>query len=77
MVFPQSDDVRWHQVPKYHPGQQGIWLLHRASAAATRTLTPKAAAALPALGANALTAIDAADFLPLGELGRVKALLNN
>jgi hypothetical protein len=74
VVFPQSDDVRWHRVRKFSPGQRGIWLLHKGSAPAARGLAPKAAAALTAVG-DALTAVDAADFLPLEELGRVKALL--
>lgn len=75
VVFPQSDDVRWHKVPKYHAGQQGIWLLHRGSVPASHGLDPKAAGVLPQLG-DALTAINKIDFLPLEELGRVKALLN-
>jgi len=74
VLFPQSDDVRWHKVPKYSPGQQGIWLLHKGSTPAAHGLPAKAARALPAVG-DALTAVNAADFLPLEELGRVKALL--
>jgi hypothetical protein len=26
--FPASQDVRWYQVPKFHPGQEGVFLLH-------------------------------------------------
>ena len=74
VVFPQSDDVRWQKVPKYHTGQQGIWLLHWGSVPASHGLAPKAAAALPQLG-DALTAVNKNDYLPLEELGRVKALL--
>ena len=68
------DDVRWQKVPKYHTGQQGIWLLHRGPVPASHGLAPKAAAALPQLG-DALTAVNKNDYLPLEELGRVKALL--
>jgi hypothetical protein len=74
VLFPRSDDVRWHKVRKYSPGQQGIWLLHKGSAAAAHGLAPKAVAALSAVG-DALTAVAPPDFLPLEELGRVKALL--
>ena len=74
VVFPDSDDVRWRKVPKYHEGQQGIWLLHRGAVPASHGLAPKAAAALPQLG-DALTAVNKNDYLPLEELGRVKALL--
>jgi hypothetical protein len=28
VLFPHSDDVMWHNSPKFHEGQQGIWLLH-------------------------------------------------
>jgi hypothetical protein len=74
VVFPQSDDVRWHKVAKYTEGQQGIWLLHKAARQDTKGIAPKVLAALPA-AADALTAVHSADFLPLDELGRVKALL--
>jgi hypothetical protein len=30
--FPASTDVRWHQVPKLEPGQEGYFLLHRTEA---------------------------------------------
>ncbi len=26
--FPASEDVRWYQVPKFHAGQEGVFLLH-------------------------------------------------
>ena len=74
VVFPDSDDVRWRKVPKYREGQQGIWLLHKGAVPASHGLAPKAAAALPQLG-DALTAVNKNDYLPLEELGRVKALL--
>ena len=74
VMFPQSDDVRWHKVHKFSPGQRGIWLLHKGSTPAAHGLAPKAAAALSVIG-DALTAVNTADFLPLEELGRVKALL--
>jgi len=28
VLFPHSDDVMWHNSPKFHEGQQGVWLLH-------------------------------------------------
>src|SRR5437773_3713160 len=30
--FPASSDVMWHGAPKFHPGQQGYFLLHKAAA---------------------------------------------
>lgn len=74
VAFPSSDDVRWHKVPKYTEGQQGIWLLHKAARQDARGIAPKVLAAVPSAG-DALTAVHPADFLSLDELGRVKALL--
>ncbi len=74
VVFPQSDDVRWRMAPKYTPGQQGIWLLHKGSGPAALGAEAQAVGAPPA--ADVLTALDTTDFLPLEELGRVKALLS-
>src|SRR4051812_44066473 len=36
VLFPKSDDIRWFKVPKYHEGQQGIWLLQPGKKQATR-----------------------------------------
>lgn len=75
VAFPGSDDVRWHKVPKYTTGQQGIWLLHNARKQDARGIAPKVFSAIPSAG-DALTAVHSADFLPLEDLGRVKALLH-
>jgi hypothetical protein len=75
VVFPKSDDVRWHKVKKYTEGQQGIWLLHKAQKQDAEGIAPKILAAMPSVG-EALTAVHSADFLSLDELGRVKALLD-
>jgi hypothetical protein len=29
VLFPGSMDVAWRDAPKFHPGQEGVWLLHR------------------------------------------------
>jgi hypothetical protein len=28
--FPSSQDVMWHDAPKFHPGQEGFFMLHKA-----------------------------------------------
>jgi hypothetical protein len=28
VLFPGSMDVVWHRAPKFHVGQQGVWMLH-------------------------------------------------
>ncbi len=74
VLFPRSDDVRWHKVAKYAIGQQGIWLLHKAATQDAAGIATKAFPAIAAAG-DALTAAHSADFLSLDELGRIKALL--
>jgi hypothetical protein len=68
--FPNSTDVMWHQAPKFHPGQEGVFMLHKNE--------PKAVAKPMALGANATpaqaspyTALDPADFHPSSDLSAV------
>lgn len=73
ILFPQSDDVRWHRVPKYGVGQQGVWLLQPGRKQATAGIPPKLMAAVPA-GRDVLTTLHPLDFLPLHELERVRAL---
>ncbi len=68
--FPASQDVRWHRAPKFTPGQEGVFILHRtptppAPAAATATAARGArafAGAAPA--ADAFTALHPADVQP-------------
>jgi hypothetical protein len=76
VLFPKSDDARWRGVPKYSEGQQGIFMLQRATDQAPGGLAPhvlKAAAEAPE-APNALTALHHDDYLPLSELERVRAL---
>ena len=73
VLFPSSDDVRWYNIRKYTVGQQGIWLLQPGLNQDPVGVEPKALAAVPA-GADVMTTLHNADFLPLHELERVKAL---
>jgi hypothetical protein len=43
--FPASTDVRWYDAPKFHPGQHGVFVLHklRAAGRAGEERTSKAA----------------------------------
>ena len=40
LLFPASIDIMWVNAPKFHAGQEGIWLLHseQVPQAAARTL---------------------------------------
>ena len=71
--FPQSDDVRWYRVKKYAVGEQGIWMLQPGARQDPEGVPAKLLAALPE-GPDVLTTLHNADFLPLHELERVKAL---
>jgi hypothetical protein len=71
--FPASTDVLWHRAPKFQPGQQGFFLLHRAEAAAG----PRARlAAAPAGEKAAFSALHPADFQPFDQPGGVRALVD-
>jgi hypothetical protein len=65
--FPSSTDVRWHNAPKFHAGQEGVFLLHKQQAP---TGTRKAVAAV-ATGPGEYTALHPADVQPLDELQRI------
>ena len=54
----------------------GIWLLQKGRNQDPEGIAPKVLAAIPP-GSDVMTALHAADFQPLNELGRVKALLPN
>lgn len=78
--FPASTDVRWYKAPKFHPGQQGYFMLHKEKVAQA---TPRAAAG--AAGAKAVaprmvsteayTALHPTDFQAYGEAGGIKTLI--
>jgi hypothetical protein len=73
VLFPNSDDVRWYRIGKYKTGQQGIWMLQPGTKQDPAGIPPKVLAAVPA-GAGVRTALHRADYLPLHELERVRAL---
>jgi hypothetical protein len=81
--FPSSTDVRWYRAPKFHAGQEGVFLLHEpepeARPAAKGRPKAKAASVAASAGAGAAvkpgeyTALDPADVQPLDELQRIMA----
>ncbi len=70
--FPSSEDVRWHRAPKFHPGQEGVFILHKseggppASEGAVRAASTRAAAAGRGAAAEPehYTTLHPADFQP-------------
>ncbi len=65
--FPSSTDVRWYKAPKFHTGQEGVFLLHKEQLAGTRAM-----AAGQGAGPSEYTALNPADFQPLEELPQIK-----
>jgi hypothetical protein len=86
--FPASKDVMWYGAPKFHPGQQGFFMLHK-----SKTEKPKAkrgkkqsgkvvvaedAVADSEVGVTeAYTALDQTDFQPYNEPGGVKTIIDS
>jgi hypothetical protein len=66
--FPASTDVRWRHAPKFHTGQEGVFLLHKDQM--EREGHP-AALAGAVLAPDEYTALHTADFQPLEELPHI------
>ncbi len=62
VYFPRSTDERWLRSPKFHAGEQGVWILHREG----KYGLPRAA----------FTALGPTDFYPLVERQRIRQLLH-
>jgi hypothetical protein len=77
--FPASTDISWHQAPKFHPGQEGYFILHKAEAIkaspqrTTKQTGTRAAVTAPA-SAEAYTALHPADFQSAQQPGGIEAL---
>jgi hypothetical protein len=80
--FPASHDVMWYNAPKFHPGQQGHFLLTKAKSTKP-TKTKKAGKKAAAAGAKAVTptetyvALDPLDFQPYSEPGGLKTIIDS
>ena len=75
--FPESDDVRWYKAPKFRPGQEGVFILHK-----TQQSRPARARGIAATLTNdeadtaeAYTALHPADFQPLNQHPEIHTLI--
>ena len=80
--FPASKDVMWYHSPKFQPGQQGFFMLHKAQAGgeSKSKSTKKAAPGLIAQEGgepDVYTAPDAADFQPFSEDSEMPAIIES
>jgi hypothetical protein len=83
--FPSSMDVMWYHAPKFHPGQQGYFMLHKTDSetapAAGKKKAGKGAARAASVGSEpagekAYVALDPIDFQPFDEPGGVKTIID-
>lgn len=84
--FPASMDVLWHNAPKFHPGQQGFFMLKRETeepeAKPTKKTAGKRSVKATGIkskveGEEAYLALDPTDFQPFSEPGGVKAIIES
>ena len=67
--FPNSQDVMWHDAPKFHAGQEGFFILHKSEKEEV------AAKAAPTKDAGEYVALNAVDFQPFDEPGGIRNLI--
>jgi hypothetical protein len=82
--FPSSTDVRWYRAPKFTPGQQGYFMLHKTKVTKRTKIKKAGKAAGPARSfaeekpeaEEVYTALHPEDFQPYSEPGGIKRILN-
>ena len=83
--FPASTDVMWYKAPKFHPGQQGHFMLTKTRVEKPRTKAAGKAGKKSAAAAGpqtppvieAYTALDPMDFQPYSEPGGIKTIIES
>ncbi len=63
--FPNSEDVAWHDSPKFKPGQEGIWILQR----------DQQEREWPIMRIPGLTAVHPLDFQPFERREHIRTLI--
>ncbi len=67
--FPNSPDVMWYAAPKFHPGQEGFFILHKS------TRERVAAKAAPTDDTGEYVALHPVDFRPFDEPGGIRNMI--
>jgi hypothetical protein len=70
--FPRSSDVAWAKAPKFEPGQQGLFVLHRAS---EEGASSRRGGGKSKQGPQSYVALHAHDFLPTHKTEQVRSLI--
>ena len=73
--FPSSQDVMWHDAPKFQPGQEGFFLLHTPDEAGEKRAAPARGALVQDRGE--FVAPRTADFQPFSEPGGVRNVIGS
>lgn len=80
--FPASTDVRWYKAPKFTPGQQGYFMLHKTKVTRPAKRRTRAAGGMglapegPLESEEVYTALHPEDFQPYTDQGGIKRILN-
>ncbi|HYX28330.1 MAG TPA: hypothetical protein VE863_07170 [Pyrinomonadaceae bacterium] len=69
--FPSSTDVMWHEAPKFHTGQEGFFVLHKAAR------EEKAARSAPSEDPGEYVAFDSADYQAFDEADGIRSLIGS
>jgi hypothetical protein len=72
--FPASTDVMWYEVPKFHPGQEGFFLLHKQPDTAKKVSREREA---PLKDTGEYVVLRSTDFQPLAEAGSVRRAIDS
>jgi len=79
VLFPASTDVRWYKAPKFEPGLQGYFALHKTKVKESERVDPRIRGLLEPAAADkeveVYTALNQADFQPSTQQERISRLL--
>jgi len=75
--FPSSTDVKWYRAPKFQPGQEGVFMLHREEPKALASGAAAFAAVAGAATEMPYTALDPADFHPAEATNVIATVVRN
>ena len=73
--FPSSQDVMWHDAPKFHPGQEGFFMLHKTDEVVGKKAAVERGALVQDRGE--FVAPRATDFQPFSDPGGVRHLIES
>ena len=73
--FPSSQDVMWYDTPKFHPGQEGFFMLHKPRGAGERSAARPRGALARDVGE--FVAPRTVDFQPFSEPGGVRNVIES